>query len=112
LGVGGVNIAEDMGMSPNELFAGMARGVLEGEGAAIGGEVGVKDDLEQEVAEFFAEVGVIGIADGVNRFAGFLEESGAEGFVGLFAVPRTTFGRAKEADDGAEAGDGFRRQIL
>jgi hypothetical protein len=54
LGVGGVNIAEDVGVSPNELFAGMAGSVLEGEGAAFGGEVGVKNDLEEEVAEFLA----------------------------------------------------------
>jgi hypothetical protein len=68
--------------------------------------------LEEEVAEFLAEVGVIRVGDGVDRFAGFLEESGAQGLVGLLAVPRAAIGRAEEADDGAKAGDGFRRELV
>jgi hypothetical protein len=112
LGVGGINIAEDVGVAADEFLTGVLRGVFEREGSAFGGEVGVENDLKEEVAEFFAEVGVIRVADGVDRFAGLLEESGAEGFVGLLAVPRTTLGRAEEADDGAEAGDGFRREFF
>jgi hypothetical protein len=110
--VGCVAVAEDVRVAADKFFAGVLRGVLESEGAAFGGKVGVEDDLKQKVAEFLAEVGVIGIGDGVNGLAGFLEESGAEGFVGLLAVPRATVGRAEEADDGAEAGDGFRRELV
>jgi hypothetical protein len=112
LGVGGINIPENMGVSADELFARLAGGVLQSEGSAFGGEIGVEDDLEEEIPEFLAEVGVVRVADGVDRLAGFLEESDAEGFVGLLAVPRTTFRRAEEADDGAEAGDGFGREIF
>jgi hypothetical protein len=110
--VGRVAVAEDVRVAADKFLAGVLCGVLESEGAALGGKVGVEDDLEQKVAEFLAEVGVIGIGDGVNGLAGFLEESGAEGFVGLLAVPRATVGRAEEADDGAEAGDGFRRELV
>ena len=92
LGVVRVGFAEDVGVAADEFFAGFAGGILEGEGAAFGGEVGVENDLEQEVAEFFAEVGIVGLGDGVDRFAGFLEKSGTEGFVGLLAVPRTAPG--------------------
>jgi hypothetical protein len=112
LGVGGVDVTEDVGVTTDEFLAGVLRGVLEGEGSAFGGEIGVENDLEEEVAEFLAQVGVIGFGDGVDGLAGFLEESGAEGFVGLLAVPRATLGRAEEADDGAEAGDGFRREAV
>jgi hypothetical protein len=111
-GVGGVDVTEDVGVSADEFFAGVARGIFQGEGATLGGEVGMKDNLKEKIAEFFAEIGIIGIADGVDGFAGFLKESGAEGFVGLLAVPRTALGRAEEADDGAEAGDGFRREFF
>jgi hypothetical protein len=92
LGVAGIAIAEDVRVAADEFFAGVLRGVFEGEGATFGGEVGVENDLEKEVAEFLAEVGVIGFGDGVDRFAGFLEETGAEGLVGLFTVPRAALG--------------------
>jgi hypothetical protein len=112
LGVGGINVAENVRVAADEFLARLAGGVLQSEGSAFGGEIGVEDDLEEEITEFFAEVGVIRVADGVDRLAGFLEESGAEGFVGLLAVPGATFGRAEEADDGAEAGDGFGREFI
>jgi hypothetical protein len=112
LGIGSINIAEDVGVAADEFFAGVSRRVLEGEGSAFGGEVGVENDLEEKVAEFFAQVGVIRVADGVDRFAGFLKKSGAKGFVGLLAVPRATFRRAEEADDGAEAGDWVAREVF
>jgi hypothetical protein len=99
-------------MPSDELLAGMMRSVFEGEGSAFRGEIGVKDDLEEQISEFFAQVGVIRVADGIDRLAGLLEEPGAEGFVCLLAVPRTTFRRAEEADDGAEAGDGLGREIF
>jgi len=86
--------------------------VLKGESATFGREIGVENNLEEKIAEFFAQIGVIGLGDGVDRFAGFLEETGAEGFVRLLAVPRTALGRAEEADDGAEAGYGLRRELV
>jgi hypothetical protein len=52
----------------------------------------VENDLEQNVAEFLAQIGIIGFGNGVDGFAGFLEKSGAEGLVGLLAVPWAAFG--------------------
>ena len=52
----------------------------------------MENDLEQNVAEFLAQIGIIGFGNGVDGFAGFLEESGSEGFVGLLAVPWAAFG--------------------
>jgi hypothetical protein len=54
LGVGGVDVAEDVGVAADEFFAGVARGILESEGTAFGGEVGVENDLEEEITEFLA----------------------------------------------------------
>jgi hypothetical protein len=92
LGVAGIAIAEDVRVAADEFFAGVLRGVLEGEGATFGGQVSVENDLEKEVAEFLTQIGVIGFGDGVDRFTGFLEETGAEGLMGLFAIPRAAFG--------------------
>jgi hypothetical protein len=78
LGIGSINIAEDVGVSADEFFTGVLRCVLEGEGAAFGRKVGVENDLEEKVPEFFAQVGVIRVADGVDRLTGLLEEAGAE----------------------------------
>ena len=38
----------------------------------------MENDLEENVAQFLAQIGIIGFGNGVDGFAGFLEESGAE----------------------------------
>ena len=92
LGVACFGIAEDMRVTPDKFLAGVAGGIFKGEGTTFGGQIGVENDLKQNVAEFLAQIGIIGFGNGVDGFAGFLEESGAEGFVGLLAVPWAAFG--------------------
>jgi hypothetical protein len=57
--------------------------------------LGVEEDLEEEVAEFIGEFGVVGGFEGFEDFVGFFEEVGAEGHVGLFAVPGAAVGCAE-----------------
>ena len=112
LGVGSIDVPEDVGMPADELFAGVAGGILQGKGTAFGGQIRMEDDLKKKVAEFFAQVGVIGLGDGVDCFAGLLEKTGAQRCMGLLPVPRAALGGAEQADDGAEAGEGFLRKVV
>ncbi len=76
-------------------FAAMsARHLVESEAVFLGGDLRVEDDLQQQVAEFLAEVGVVAIVDRLDDFVGFLDHAGAQAGVGLFAVPRATAGSA------------------
>ena len=111
-GVSGIAIGEDMRVTPDEFLAGVLRGLLESERAAFRGEVGVEDDLQKKISQFFAQIGVIRPVDGVDRFAGFLEQARAQRFVGLLAVPRAALGRAEQTDDGAQAGERFVRKLV
>ena len=104
--VGGVDVAEDVGVAADEFFDDAGGGGAEGEFAALGGELGVEDDVEEEVSEFFAEGGGIGGVDGVDDFVAFFDELGAEGSVGLFAIPGAAAGAAQDGHDLDELFDG------
>jgi hypothetical protein len=52
------------------------------------GYLRVEENLEEQITEFFGELGVVGGIEGVEDLIGFLNQVGAERGVGLFAVPR------------------------
>jgi len=94
------DIAEDVGMATNHFVVDFADDVGDGEAAGFGGDLGVEENLEEEVAEFLGEFGVVARVEGVENFVGFLDEVGAEGGVGLFAIPGAAAGGAKAGHDG------------
>ena len=55
-------------------------------------DLGVEEDLKKEIAEFFGKFGVIRGVEGIEDFIGFFDQIGAQGGVGLLAVPGTTVG--------------------
>ena len=93
-GILGALLAEDVRMAANHFFVNFGDDVGDGEAAFLAGDLRVEEDLKKEVAEFFGEFGVIGAIEGVEDFVGFFDEIGAEGGVGLFAVPRAAAGCA------------------
>ena len=69
-------------------------------------DLGVKDHLEQQVAQFVPKVGEIAPLDGVRHLIGFLDGVGRNRREGLFEVPRATGARrAERRHDFDEAGD-------
>jgi len=96
----GIDVAEDVGVAANHFVVDFADDVVDGEAALFGGDLGVEENLEEEVAEFFGEFGVVAGVEGVEDFVGFFDEVGAEGGVGLFAVPGTAAGGAETGHDG------------
>ena len=92
VGAGG---AEDVGMAANHFFVDFADDVGDVETVLLVGDLRVEEDLEEKIAKFFSEFGVVGGIESVEDFVGFLDEVGAEGGVGLLAVPRAAAGCAK-----------------
>ena len=62
-----------MRMPADELFGDRLDHVAEIERALFLGHAGVEDDLEQEIAQFFLEIGEIVARDGVGDLVGFLD---------------------------------------
>ena len=52
------------------------------------GDAGVKQHLQQHVAEFVAQLVGVAAADGVEQLVGLLEQVAAQRVVGLLALPR------------------------
>jgi hypothetical protein len=96
----GFDVAEDVGVAANHFVVDFADDVVDGEAAIFGGDLGVEEDLEEEVAELFGEFGIVAGVEGVEDFVGFFDEVGAEGRMGLLAVPGAAAGGAKAGHDG------------
>ncbi len=86
-GGGGGLGAEDVRVAADQLLVDGVEGVVDGEEVLVGGHLGVEDGLEEEVAEFFGEVGPVAAVDGVEDLVGLFEGVGFDGVEGLLAVP-------------------------
>ena len=69
------------------------------------GELGVKKEVKEDIAELFLEGVVIAFVDGFEEFVDFLYNHGAKGAVGLFAVPRAAAGTSEASHDLGEGTD-------
>jgi hypothetical protein len=111
-GVFGALFTEDVRVAANHFFVDFADDVGDGEAAFFASNLGVKEDLEKEVAQFFSEFGVIGTFKCIEDLVRFFDEIGAESSVGLFAIPRAAGGGTEtshESDEFFEGGtDGAR----
>ena len=102
----GFDGAEDVGVAANHFVVDFADDVVDGEAAGFGGDLGVEENLEEEVAQFFGEFGVVFGVEGVEDFVGFFDQVGAESGVGLLAVPGAAAGGAEAGHNGGEFGEG------
>jgi hypothetical protein len=87
-------------MAVDQFAPDAAHHVRQVEPAGLAGDLGVEDDLEEQVAQFLRQCALVVRVERVQHFAGFLQQVLAQGAVGLFAVPRA-------AVWGAQAGDYF-----
>ena len=60
------------------------------------GNSGLKHHLQQQIAQFIADVLQIAALDGVGCLIGFLDSVGCDRFKGLFDVPRAPFFRVAQ----------------
>ena len=90
-GIGLHDVAEDVRVAADHLLLEPARHVLDVELARLGGDRGVQVDLQQHVAQLFAEVlgaaSVLERLDGLDRLVGLLEQVLGQRAVGLRSLP-------------------------
>lgn len=101
-GVLGALVAEDVGMAANHFLVDFGDDIGNGETAFFVSDLGVEKNLKEEVAKLFGEFGVVGTVESVENFVSFLDEVGAQGGVGLLAVPGAAVGSAETCHDGDE----------
>ena len=87
-------------MTADQLAVQLVEHVGDGEVAFVGGHLGIEQDLKQQVAEFFGQVGKVAALDGVEDFVGFFQGVFANGVEGLFAIPGAAAGSAQASHDG------------
>jgi hypothetical protein len=85
----GVSRPENVRMAFDHLFRFKPRHIVEREGAVFIADLSVKNDLEEEVAQFLDHVGCIARLDGLHDLIGFLQRIAGEACVVLLKVPRT-----------------------
>jgi hypothetical protein len=79
-----------MWMTPHHLVCQLADNVLGGERADFCGDLAVKDNLMQDVAEFLADFCRIPVLQRFQEFMAFLQEERPQGYVTLLPVPWTS----------------------
>ncbi len=108
-------LAEHVRMTPHELFGETLDDVGKVEGPLLLRHAGMEDDLEQEIAQFIAQVVEIAARNGVGDLVSLLDGVRRDRFKGLLQVPgATSAGRAQRRHDleqpGDVAGRGHRRR--
>ena len=100
------HVAEHMGMTAHKLLADGLDHVAEIERALLLRHSGMEDHLQQQIAEFVAQVGEIAPHDGISHFIRLFDRVRGDGREVLFEVPRAAgVGRAQRRHDFEEAGD-------
>src|SRR6185312_14560653 len=105
-GVERARIAKDMGMTADELGGYRLDHSLEIEQARLFRHAGVKDDLQQEVAEFLAQILRSAALDRVGHFVGLFDRERGDRGEGLLLIPgAATNGIAQRRHDLDQAAD-------
>ncbi len=89
-----MRIAEHMRVAAHELFGDRLHHVAEVERALFLRHAGVKHDLQQEIAQFVAQIVEVAARDGVGDLVGLFERVGGNRRKVLFEVPRAAGLRA------------------
>ena len=92
-------LGEDMRMPADQFRGHLLQDLVEVETPGFVCDFRVHDGQQDQVAEFFAQVCVVPGTDGAGDFVCFLDQRRQQGFVRLFAVPRTPAGRAELRDN-------------
>ena len=94
---------EDVGVAADELLVEAAADVVDVEGALVGGDLRLQQDLLEKVAELLAQMRVVALGDGVHGLVGLADEVARDGLVGLRPVPGAAVGLAQPPDHADDA---------
>ena len=91
IGVQGVSLclAKNVWMTTHQFLGKLAHHFLDREGARFGPDLGMEQDLQQEVAQFLPQFARILPVNRVQNLVGLLEQVGLQRVMGLLPVPWT-----------------------
>lgn len=89
-------------MTPDQFFTDGRSDFIKREMSRLGCDFGVKDGLEEEIAEFIDNFLAISRADRRRYFVGFFNEVFHEALMRLFGIPRAAARCSQEMHDLAE----------
>ena len=95
----GFAVAEDVWVARDHLSADRVGHVVKRERAAVGLEIGMKNDLQQDIAQLLAQRRRVLAVDGVHHLPRLLQHLAAQGRVRLRGVPRAAARRAQQMND-------------
>ncbi len=93
------HIAEHVGVAADHLLADSLDHVVDAEAALARPELGLKQDLKQQVPELLAVLGRVIAVNGLQDLVGLLDQVGLEGLEGLLVVPGTAVGGQQPLHD-------------
>ena len=99
-------IAEDVRVAVDELVDDAGDDVVDRKASLAARQLGLEDDLEQQVPQLLAQGLAVARVDGVDDLAGLLEDVLAQGLEGLLAVPGAAVGSEQPAHHPHEAREG------
>ena len=85
-------IAENMGMTADQLVSKRLQDVINGESPPLLGNGGMEERLQQQVSQFFAQMAVITFVDRLDHLVAFLDQVALQRVVGLLRIPRAAAG--------------------
>ncbi len=89
-----------MRMPPHQLAVQLVEHIGDGEMALVGRHLGIKQHLQQQVAQLLGQMRKVAPLDGVEDLVGLFQRVFANGIEGLLAVPRAAARRAQPRHDG------------
>ena len=104
LGIGNFHRAEHMGVTTDHFIHDGLDHVVHGEETFFFGDLGVHNDLQQKIAQFFFEIlrvpCLIQDVDPADHLGGLFDAAFLQACVGLLPVPGASVGGAQAGDDG------------
>jgi hypothetical protein len=91
--------AKNVRMAAHQLAVQMVQHIRHGEMAFVGRHLGIKQHLQQQIAQLLGQMRKIAPLNGVEDLVGLLQRVFADGIEGLFAVPRAAVGSAQPRHD-------------
>ena len=79
-------------MAANQFSIQVVEHIGNREVTVVGRHLGIKQDLQEQVAEFFGQMRPVAPLNGVEDLVGLLQRVFANGIEGLFAVPGASTG--------------------
>ncbi len=84
-----------MGVAADNFSTQAVDHVGHGEEPLFPGDLGMENNLVENVAQLFFEIFHVAFPNGLGHFGGLFPKMFEEGFVGLFSVPGATVSRAE-----------------